>query len=129
METRIPLQAVRRIHAEGSAVAVELTAPAGTTPAVHRVGGVSEAAATFFADAVNATLPERAEEAGETADGSALVTVRALTEPEQDRRTRVLRLWVKAVALLTAASRCCAGPSGPSSARSSSSLASPSTSP
>ncbi|MCX5393746.1 hypothetical protein [Streptomyces sp. NBC_00094] len=101
VETRIPLQAVRRIRAEGPAVAVELTAPAGTTPAVHQVDGVSEAAATFFADAVNATLPERAEEAGETADGSALVTVRALTEPEQDRRTRVFRLWVGAVALLT----------------------------
>lgn len=104
VETRIPLQAVRRIRAEGSAVAVELTAPAGTTPAVHRVDGVSEAAVAVFADAVNATLPERAEEAGETADGSTLVTVRALTEPpesEQDRRTRVFRLWLGAVALLT----------------------------
>ncbi|MFE5796864.1 IS5 family transposase [Streptomyces sp. NPDC056503] len=85
METRIPLQAVRRVRAEGSAVAVELTAPAGTTPAVHWVDAMSEAAATVFADAVNATLPDRAEEARESADGSALVTVRALTEPEQDR--------------------------------------------
>ncbi|MFB6842125.1 hypothetical protein [Streptomyces sp. NPDC056361] len=107
VETRIPLQAVRRIRAEGSAVAVELTAPAGTTPAVHRVDGVSEAAAAFFADAVNATLPERADEGGETADGSALVTVRALNESQQaiesqqDRGTRVLRRWVGAVALLT----------------------------
>ncbi|MEU2508562.1 hypothetical protein ABZ621_28120 [Streptomyces sp. NPDC007863] len=104
VETRIPLQAVRRIRAEGRAVAVELTAPAGATPAVHRVDGVSEAAATVFAGVVNATLPERAEEAGETADGSALVTVRALTEPEpeseQDRRTRVFRLWLGTVALL-----------------------------
>ncbi|WP_330242107.1 hypothetical protein [Streptomyces sp. NBC_00525] len=104
VETRIPLQAVRRIRAEGSAVAVELTAPAGTAPAVHRVDGLSRAAVTVFADAVNAALPERAEEAGETADGSALVTVRALTEPpesEQDRRTRVFRLWLKTVALVT----------------------------
>ncbi|MFF2780345.1 hypothetical protein ACFVU3_36240 [Streptomyces sp. NPDC058052] len=107
VETRIPLRAVRRIRAEGSTVAVELTAPAGTTPAVHRVDGVSEAAASFFAEAVNATLPECADEAGETADGSALVTVRSLSdsqqaiESQQDRGTRVLRRWVGAVALLT----------------------------
>ncbi|MEV0452844.1 hypothetical protein [Streptomyces sp. NPDC050600] len=56
-ETRIPLQAVRTVRAEGRTVAVELTAPAGSTPAVHRVGGVSEVAATVFADAVNASLP------------------------------------------------------------------------
>ncbi|WP_418960418.1 hypothetical protein [Streptomyces tritici] len=100
VETRIPLQAVRRIRAEGRAVAVELTAPAGTTPAVHRVDGVSEASATFFADAVNATLPERAEESGETVDGSTLVTVRARIEDQQTRKTRELRRWVGAVALL-----------------------------
>lgn len=85
---------------------MELTAPAGTPSAVHRVDGVSEAAATFFADAVNATLPERADEAGE-ADGSALVTVRAVSETQrgvesqQVRGTRTLRRWVGAVALVT----------------------------
>ncbi|WP_199837006.1 MULTISPECIES: hypothetical protein [unclassified Streptomyces] len=31
-EERIPLQAVRRVGAEGRALAVELTLPAGTTP-------------------------------------------------------------------------------------------------
>ncbi|MFE2561179.1 hypothetical protein ACFXGT_35250, partial [Streptomyces sp. NPDC059352] len=68
-KTRIPLRAVRRVRTEGRAVAVELTAPPGSTPAVHRIGGVSEAAATMFADAVNA-LPERADESAEAADGS-----------------------------------------------------------
>lgn len=98
-ETRIPLQAVRRIRAEGRAVAVELTAPAGTSPAVHRVEGVSEAAATVFADAVNARLPERA---GESADGAALVTVRALTESDEDARKRRFKIALWVAALLVA---------------------------
>ncbi|MFE1949628.1 hypothetical protein ACFW9D_04075 [Streptomyces sp. NPDC059524] len=101
METRIPLRAVRRIRAEGRAVAVELTAQAGAAPAVHRVAGVSEAAASVFADAVNAILPESA---GEAVDGSALVTVRAAPEPaplsRQERKTREFRIWLAAVVLL-----------------------------
>ncbi|MFE2557370.1 hypothetical protein ACFXGT_15355 [Streptomyces sp. NPDC059352] len=37
-EKRIPLQAVRQVRAEGRALAVELTAPAGTTPPVSGYG-------------------------------------------------------------------------------------------
>ncbi|MFH8728725.1 hypothetical protein [Streptomyces termitum] len=73
-EVRIPLAAVARVHADGRVVAVELTAPPGTEPALHRIGGVSRAAGTVFAEAVNALLPERPE-GTEAADGAALVTV------------------------------------------------------
>jgi hypothetical protein len=81
---------------------VELTAPAGSVPAVHRVEGVSEAAATVFADTVNAALPERAE-GSEVVDGSALVTVRALTESREERRTRTLKISGLAVLVLIVA--------------------------
>ena len=102
-ETRIPLQAVRTVRAEGRAVAVELTAPAGSTLAVHRVGGVSEAAATMFADAVNASLPERADESAEAADGSALVTVSTQTESDEDARFRRVTFWAWTAGLLIVA--------------------------
>ncbi|WP_329623545.1 hypothetical protein OG357_26595 [Streptomyces sp. NBC_01255] len=65
-EMHIPLKAIERVRAEGRAVAVELTAPAGTTPCVQRFEDVDEAAAVAFADAVNATLPPE----GKVADGS-----------------------------------------------------------
>jgi hypothetical protein len=97
-EFRIPLRAIRRIRSDGRAVAVELTAPAGTAPAVHRVDDVSEAAVTLFADAVNAALAMRTEEA-DTVDGSALVTVRALTESPEERRKRRRKIWAIAVGL------------------------------
>ncbi|MGW5640802.1 hypothetical protein [Streptomyces sp. NPDC003832] len=35
-EKRIPLQAVHQVRAEGRGLAVELTAPAGTTPTWYR---------------------------------------------------------------------------------------------
>ncbi|MFB6783444.1 hypothetical protein ACFCX0_40530 [Streptomyces sp. NPDC056352] len=97
-EVRIPLLAIRRIRSEGRAVAVELTAPAGTAPSVHRVEDVSEAAVTLFTDAVNAALPMRAEEA-ETVDGSTMVTARTLTESPQERRKRRRKIWALAVGL------------------------------
>lgn len=65
-EMRIPLRAVERVRAEGRAVAVELTAPAGTTPSVQRFEGADEAAAVAFADSLNAALPTE----GKLADGS-----------------------------------------------------------
>ncbi|MGW6394438.1 hypothetical protein ACWFR1_28945 [Streptomyces sp. NPDC055103] len=111
-EARIPLQAVRQIRAEGRAVAVELTAPAGKAPAVHRVEGVSEAAATMFADAVNATLPAHAGEAGEI-DGATLVTVRALTESDKDARKRRLKRWTWVAALVIVAVTVTVGILGP----------------
>ncbi|MFF0201224.1 hypothetical protein [Streptomyces sp. NPDC005017] len=102
-ETRIPFQAVRTVRAEGRAVAVELTAPHGSAPAVHRVGGVSEAAATMFADAVNASLPERADESAEVPDGSGLVTVSTLTESDEDARFRRFTFWAWTAGLLIVA--------------------------
>ncbi|MFF8605747.1 hypothetical protein ACF06X_07390 [Streptomyces sp. NPDC015346] len=112
-ETRIPLQAVRTVQAEGRAVAVELTAPAGSTPAVHRVGGVSEAAATMFADAVNASLPESADESAEAADGSALVTVSTLTESDEDAWFRKFTFWAWTAGLLIVAMTVVIGILGP----------------
>ncbi|MFB7241303.1 hypothetical protein CW362_17065 [Streptomyces populi] len=73
-EVRVPLAALARVHANGRAVTVELTAPAGTESTLYRIEGVSRASGTVFAEAVNGSLPERP--AGEDpVDGSTLVTV------------------------------------------------------
>ncbi|MFB7375573.1 hypothetical protein ACFC0D_37765 [Streptomyces sp. NPDC056222] len=82
-ELRIPLTAIARVQAERRAVSIELTAPAGATPTVYRVTDVSAAAASVFADVVNAALPERAE--GETViDGATLVVTRSLIAGEEE---------------------------------------------
>ncbi|MFE2163548.1 hypothetical protein ACFXB3_00455 [Streptomyces sp. NPDC059447] len=82
-ELRIPLAAIARVHAERRDLSVELTAPSGAEPTVYRVTDVSAAAASVFADAVNAALPARA--AGEaTTDGSALVATRRLVFDDDD---------------------------------------------
>ncbi|MEU0403440.1 hypothetical protein ABZ318_25040 [Streptomyces sp. NPDC006197] len=86
-EVSIPLQAIAHIRTAGRTVTVELVAPAGTAPAVHRVDGVSEAAAALFAPAVTAALPVRDEEA-ETVDGSTMVTAHTVPESEDDRHLR-----------------------------------------
>ncbi|MFE7331384.1 hypothetical protein ACFU8W_42065 [Streptomyces sp. NPDC057565] len=57
-----------------------------------------EAAVTLFADAVNAALAMRTEEA-DTVDGSTLVTARALTESREDRRKRRRKIWALAIGL------------------------------
>ncbi|MER6709225.1 hypothetical protein [Streptomyces fumanus] len=101
-EVRIPLVAIERIRAEGRSVTIELIAKAGVTPAVHRVGGVSEAAARVFAEAVNRALHERAEE-DVVVDGSGLVVTRVLTESPAERRQRVVRRAVLTVALVIVA--------------------------
>lgn len=73
-EIRIPLAAVAHVHAAGRVVAVELTAPAGTESMLYRIEGVSRAAGTVFAEAVNGSLPERPADEDQV-DGSTLVTV------------------------------------------------------
>jgi hypothetical protein len=72
-EVRIPLAAIARVRAEGRQVAVELRAPADLEPTVYRMADVSGAAASVFADTVNAALPDRADGV-ETVDGSTLVS-------------------------------------------------------
>ncbi|MEV6328888.1 hypothetical protein [Streptomyces sp. NPDC051909] len=76
-ELRIPLAAIARVRAERRDLAVELTAPAGAEPTAYRVTDVSAAAASVFADAVNAALPERAP-GEEPVDGATLVVTRSL---------------------------------------------------
>ncbi|GAA3897185.1 hypothetical protein GCM10022244_04300 [Streptomyces gulbargensis] len=98
-EARIPLLAIACIRSEGRSLAVELTAPSGTVAAVHRVDDVSEAAARLFAEAVNAVLPP---ERPADADGSKLVTLRAVTESPQERDRRRRRRWGIAVVLVCA---------------------------
>ncbi|MFJ5139596.1 hypothetical protein [Streptomyces sp. NPDC088707] len=86
-ELHIPLKAVARVRAEGRTVAVELTAPAGATPHVQRFADVDEAAATAFADAVNAVLPERPE----AVDGSGYLSSNRLGDPSVGRVLRVVK--------------------------------------
>ncbi|MFE5296915.1 hypothetical protein [Streptomyces sp. NPDC056632] len=80
VETHIPLRAVRDVVPEGRAVAVELRAPEGATPVVHRVEGVNGASADLFATAVGAALAGLPEP-DPSLDGAALVTTRSLRTP------------------------------------------------
>ncbi|KOX30859.1 MULTISPECIES: hypothetical protein [unclassified Streptomyces] len=89
-EARIPLAAVGRVLAEGRSVAVELTAPEGAVPSVHRIDGTSEAAATMFAAAVNAVLPGVAGRDA-TADGAGLVEARTLSPNWRARKLRAIK--------------------------------------
>ncbi|WP_405853526.1 hypothetical protein OG361_13340 [Streptomyces sp. NBC_00090] len=87
-EMHIPLEAIERVRAEGRAVAVELTAPAGTTPCVQRFEGVDEAAAVTFAEAVNAALPTE----GKVADGSTHLSGERLGgDPHATKALRALK--------------------------------------
>ncbi|MFF9338249.1 hypothetical protein ACF1CG_00575 [Streptomyces sp. NPDC014773] len=65
-----------RIRAEGRSVLIELRARAGTTPRVHRIDDVDEAAATAFADGVNALLANRTDD--DDVDGAPFAVVRSL---------------------------------------------------
>ncbi|GAA4936717.1 hypothetical protein ACFPM3_06630 [Streptomyces coeruleoprunus] len=64
-----------------------MRAPSGATPSVYRIEDASEAAATAFADAVNALLPERTEEI----DGGALVVLRTFAKTGRQRFLRRLK--------------------------------------
>ncbi|MEU6087317.1 hypothetical protein ABZ865_10990 [Streptomyces sp. NPDC047085] len=106
-EYRIPFAAIAHVRAERRAVEVRLTAPAETVPTVHRIEGVSEAAAGAFAQAVSALLPP-ADDSTAVVDGSTLVTTRtAEREPETPREAfgrRVKRFVVGSVLAIVAMS-------------------------
>ncbi|ALC24788.1 hypothetical protein ACH46N_11965 [Streptomyces pristinaespiralis] len=89
-ELTIPAVAIARVHAEARSVTVELRAPAGATPSIHRIEDVSEAAAVVFADAVNALLPERTEEV----DGGALLVLRTFAKTRRQKFLRRLKWFV-----------------------------------
>ncbi|WP_369144161.1 hypothetical protein [Streptomyces sp. R44] len=93
-EARIPLAAVERIRTEKRTLTVELTAPAGTTRYVHRISGVSEAAAAMFAETVNGTLPGTPGR-DTAADGTALVETRELPLSRRARKLRRIK-WLSA---------------------------------
>ncbi|MGW0120493.1 hypothetical protein [Streptomyces sp. NPDC003327] len=79
-----------RIRAEGRSVLIELRARAGTTPRVHRVDDVDEAAAAAFADGVNAILANRTD--SDDVDGTPFAVVRSLAPTWRSRfHRRILR--------------------------------------
>ncbi|MFF1508472.1 hypothetical protein [Streptomyces sp. NPDC058326] len=83
-----------RIRAEGRSVLIELRAKAGAAPRVHRVDDVDEAAATAFADGVDAILANRTD--SDDIDGAPFAVVRSLTPTWRTRfHRRILRgaLW------------------------------------
>ncbi|MFI8516931.1 hypothetical protein ACIGEZ_03730 [Streptomyces sp. NPDC085481] len=90
-EHRIPLQAVRGVLPDGRSVSVQLRAPGGAQPVVHRVDGVSEAAVEAFAEAVNLALLELPEPDPST-DGATLVTTRNLAESQPPKQP-LLKSW------------------------------------
>ncbi|MGW2396181.1 hypothetical protein ACWCYY_06475 [Kitasatospora sp. NPDC001664] len=91
-QLRIPLAAVRRVRAEDRSVSVELAAGA----AVHRVAGVSSAAAAVFAAAVTAALPEHPDE-------EAVVVTSTVAETRPQRRIRLLKRWALVLGLVVTA--------------------------
>lgn len=83
-----------RIRAEGRSVLIELRAKPGATPHVHRIDDVDEAAATAFADGVNAILANRTD--SDDVDGAPFAVVRSLAPTWRTRfHRRILRgtLW------------------------------------
>ncbi|MCX5390615.1 hypothetical protein [Streptomyces sp. NBC_00094] len=101
---RIPLGAIAHVRAEGRVAMIELTAPTGVEPASYRVEDVSEAAATAFADAVNAALPERTEDA---VDGSTLVTTHLTPPTPAPARRRIGTVGVVGLCVLAVAVALC----------------------
>ncbi|MEV7375744.1 hypothetical protein AB0O51_33240 [Streptomyces sp. NPDC090301] len=85
-QVMIPFRAIARVHVEACEVTVELRAPAGTAPSVHRIEEASAAAAAAFADAVNVLLPDPVK----GVDGSLLVEVRTFTRTWLQRFRRTL---------------------------------------
>lgn len=80
-EIRIPLEAVRNVVPNGRTVTVELRVLPGTQAVVHRVEGVSEAAAGLFATMMSAAVAQLPEP-DPSLDGAALVTTRSLAGPD-----------------------------------------------
>ncbi|GGR13964.1 hypothetical protein GCM10010497_15160 [Streptomyces cinereoruber] len=79
-----------RIRAEGRSVLIELRAKAGATPRVYRIDDVDEAAATAFADGVNAILANRTD--SDDVDGAPFAVVRSLAPTWRTRfHRRMLR--------------------------------------
>ncbi|MFB7515154.1 hypothetical protein [Streptomyces sp. NPDC056144] len=84
-ELHIPFAAIARVHAAQRTVTVELTAPEGAEAASYRVTDVSEAAATAFAAAVSAALPDE-----RALDGGTLVVRSVFGAPARRRDGRLL---------------------------------------
>ncbi|MFD7262684.1 hypothetical protein [Streptomyces sp. NPDC059874] len=74
------MEATRAVLPDDQAVAVELRVPEGAQPVVHRGEGVSEAAVSMFAAALDEALAELPE-SDPSFDGAALVTTRSLRPP------------------------------------------------
>ncbi|MFJ6850145.1 hypothetical protein ACIQM3_06295 [Streptomyces sp. NPDC091271] len=94
---RIPLEAVEEVRLEsrrGPGVQVALTAPAGASGTVFRVGCRNRASATAFVDAANGALPVRDADAPRE-DGAAQVVVLPPLAGK-DRRTARDRLLIAA---------------------------------
>jgi hypothetical protein len=97
---RIPLAAVEEVRLESRrrpGVQVVLTAPAGASGTVYRVGCRNRASATAFVDAANRALPVRGADAPRE-DGAAQVVV--VPQPA-DRAGRTARAWLLIAAALT----------------------------
>ncbi|MFE1902539.1 hypothetical protein ACFW96_02570 [Streptomyces gardneri] len=100
----IPAEAVARVRAEGTSVAVELRARIGATPTVYRIEGVDGARAVAFAEGVNSLIePEEQEEQEEEVDGISLV----VSDTRKTRWTlgadRRLKWFVLAILAVTVA--------------------------
>ncbi|MET9953952.1 hypothetical protein ABZ135_20700 [Streptomyces sp. NPDC006339] len=104
-ELTIPGEAIAGTRAEGSTLVIELRAPAGATPVVHRIEDVAEDAAAAFAKGVNALTLEPAEEI----DGKALVVVHTLRTVARERFTRRFkRFLIGCLAVVVALCVACA---------------------
>ncbi|MEV8227603.1 hypothetical protein AB0P41_16380 [Streptomyces sp. NPDC079167] len=97
---RIPLEAVEEVRLEsrrGPGVEVVLTAPAGASGTVYRVGCRNRASATAFVDAAQRALPVR--DAGAAREDGAAQVVVLPRLADKDRRTARDRLLIAAALL------------------------------
>ncbi|MFI9290491.1 hypothetical protein [Streptomyces gardneri] len=100
----IPAEAVARVRAEGTSVAVELRAHIGATPTVYRIEGVDGARAVAFAEGVNSLIePEEQEEEEEEVDGISLVVSDTRRTRWTQRANRRLKWFTLAILTVTVA--------------------------
>ncbi|MFF8836840.1 hypothetical protein [Streptomyces sp. NPDC015130] len=100
-DLNIPAEAVARVRAEGTSVAVELRVRAGETPTVFRIEGVDGARAVAFAEGVNSLLEP--EEEREEVDGISLVVSDTRRTRWTQGANRRLKWFTLAVLALTVA--------------------------
>lgn len=98
-EHRIPLKAIKNVHAEGRALAVTLKSRWEDEPSVFRIGDVDEDAAAAFARDVTEALPEP-EKGERDVNGAAVVVTREISAESEGSKGFMIGAIVTLVAIV-----------------------------